>query len=1754
MAQFTQIKMPNASSNGFASGLQEMIDNINRNFLLLNELPLSKGDKGDSMAYFRYNPNILLEDILKGLALSSDPNKQKYQAILEEAMDNYKDWCTTRRLNWNVEDNKNTYKNEVRQEFRKIITAIRKEFDSKAERNLPMSKIRDLFVEFTYKGEEYKYELCWMADWFNGVNTNDKALVMKYILEYKFPSLVVFGLLADDVFNPLGCLSYSFIDTRWRNSKVNNYAQIVSDRDESKIPSYQSPSQIMDHSCVVYGDMENQEFVYKVVDAYPRLRYTPDGITMVVNGHDTGTSAGGQKGNDGRDANLFMVQRMENVEYTTIKQDIASSGDTSIWQVPMGALSKTGGITQKYAAGSSTPNIADMDYNTLFKYSTDGRVVLEEDETYMPSQWLMETITVGGVQYKRAGNLADSFKDNYYRVWGVSSGSIFWTKDDAGIVPITSKDANFETLSGLNGAPCIVTPAFEHRANEFMTYFWLSNITLVKYTSDTTRDVLYIPVVYCGPDNLINLAMDNTSFAGLMMALDPYEQRYINETFPRRHRPRGLMVPIGSRWAQNDKERFASHIIYSDSSHAAWKAVSKGLQTADDSPTNGYVANKNILHIGSVLDYRTLDDVHSKTIPAIPGRAANRINTAANVNSDMYKGTALHVDEPVTITMYRDTIGGIIDNTLLTVEGDVIIGSHSHYNDNIPGLMHVDRSGMGGGIDVQGILRTDTLEKPMTYKDKSRLNSDTFKGGNISIQALTGVVSQWIGAQFIRIGDETHYLTYDRGILRSAGRYAIFDFDTIQLSPRDNNGNDTVSSTIAPLNGESGIGAGLRFGMVKDNGIISKYIFDIDSTLFNGGVVANGYPEGVVNNSHQWRYSIEALNGLYVDGEAVNSALAGNYRGNRALTFKEFVSNRATWPRFNDNYAGSKISLFNNGGLFSTGPLWTDKYLHVGGVEPSSILLGSGNYSVGVVQVGGSTYYGDSGYKNIDVSQSPIVLDLGPTYKKKRLIKFALVDSIDDNDPAKYNIIKNDTPTGKIFLGQWPKMDSGIGDGGVSGNNFMPDNVGNAGCIMYSPIMDNVIDSVSGSADASSQYFGYCAFESSKAAADVLPKVFWPQGKKPIPEKVKTMPANAWRVTYKNTGEMVHVKLYILCAAVTSNSWHKNKTGFRNSKAHYTSSGLGIVGFPGMVWGQKDHYGSWYQGDKDNGSYMGSPYNSITRGHTTNQGFAGLMPTNASLPEGVPMPMEPVIAQWSSIFPYNARRGVDNAGRGDVFSHEHLNESPAADGGIVVKLDTDGKFYVTSAYRPFYMFEESQDMFKGRNGVEMPYIELDFTYPSTTNLAEAADQTEYVKAWVYKVNIANDVPRVSDTATDDKGGTDEHNNVVPNGIPDIFDNHRSASIMGSLSALYRFPTYEYITTDASGHKLATPKLRINGDEYNVGVWDVILLGYTTNKNYIPSNNNPWADPTLSWQIVAKREDELVDTYIGTTTKWETGKAISTTSNPATILNNTPTYNQVEKWLLTEVDDMAGAPTWAGSWRKYAGTFGYKAIYKFSRYKLDGGLLKSNELTNPALKYDIIYAPAGVDFDALTQPQLFAYGRIYPLLGTHGKMGANNGSWTEDTIINGFSSQYGAEAYWEGKIAQGFTMTVRIGEWQPYPGTGVLINKGNTWCYAVAIRDDATGKILSSNDIGNLIFMVTPDITNEYRNNHPDNMSEGGWISTAGVITEEKCALKNWKANTEANLKASRDTFTFIITSTDAEVNTVNTGELRDVYFKIEAIS
>ena len=182
MAQFTQIKMPNASSNGFASGLQEMVDNINRNFLLLNELPLSKGDKGDNMAYFRYNPNLLLENILKELALSTDPNRQKYQAILEEAMDNYTDWCTTRHLNPEVEDNKNTYKAEVRQEFRKIISAIRQEFDSKAERSLPADKIRDLFVEFNYKGEEYKYELCWMADWFNGTNTGDKALVMKYIL------------------------------------------------------------------------------------------------------------------------------------------------------------------------------------------------------------------------------------------------------------------------------------------------------------------------------------------------------------------------------------------------------------------------------------------------------------------------------------------------------------------------------------------------------------------------------------------------------------------------------------------------------------------------------------------------------------------------------------------------------------------------------------------------------------------------------------------------------------------------------------------------------------------------------------------------------------------------------------------------------------------------------------------------------------------------------------------------------------------------------------------------------------------------------------------------------------------------------------------------------------------------------------------------------------------------------------------------------------------------------------------------------------------------------------------------------------------------------------------------------------------------------------------------------------------------------------------------------------------------------------
>lgn len=165
------------------------------------------------------------------------------------------------------------------------------------------------------------------------------------------------------------------------------------------------------------------------------------------------------------------------------------------------------------------------------------------------------------------------------------------------------------------------------------------------------------------------------------------------------------------------------------------------------------VVRKRFIHIGSVFDYRTLNyvdnletlqqDGASKNFnAAVPGRkrsVANEWHDLTNWAGDVvdyyghsgywgydetppewaggshwFMGSELHVDEPVTLTRYRDLQKR---KHLLNVEGDVTIGLHRHVND--PTMVHRKDD---GGLLIQSTLSQEIIER---YKYKANEKSES---------------------------------------------------------------------------------------------------------------------------------------------------------------------------------------------------------------------------------------------------------------------------------------------------------------------------------------------------------------------------------------------------------------------------------------------------------------------------------------------------------------------------------------------------------------------------------------------------------------------------------------------------------------------------------------------------------------------------------------------------------------------------------------------------------------------------------------------------------------------------------------------------------------------------------------------------------------------------------------------------------------------------------------------------------------------
>lgn len=176
------------------------------------------------------------------------------------------------------------------------------------------------------------------------------------------------------------------------------------------------------------------------------------------------------------------------------------------------------------------------------------------------------------------------------------------------------------------------------------------------------------------------------------------------------------------------------------------------------------VINKRFLHIGSVNDYRALNYVpndKSKKNGGIPGREFTdgetlEVNTRLNNGIPAYTpadyfgwtrtdtdkwlkvttgdywsndvgeevvpwwvGSELHVDEPVTITRYRDLHN---KRRLLNVEGDVVIGPRYHANG--PEFRYNQRD---GGLVVQSTISEETGRDTRMYNESS-FSANWFNG------------------------------------------------------------------------------------------------------------------------------------------------------------------------------------------------------------------------------------------------------------------------------------------------------------------------------------------------------------------------------------------------------------------------------------------------------------------------------------------------------------------------------------------------------------------------------------------------------------------------------------------------------------------------------------------------------------------------------------------------------------------------------------------------------------------------------------------------------------------------------------------------------------------------------------------------------------------------------------------------------------------------------------------------------------------
>lgn len=535
-------------------------------------------------------------------------------------------------------------------------------------------------------------------------------------------------------YRPVGSLAYWYMDPRFAVSNIRS-----------------ANEKVTDVSCVIQWTPNNTTDIwsgqFNIVTSFPTIELGNDGkYYWVVNGINTGISPQGIPGKDGTAASFVVVERIENV---TGYDPVTAPAGTGL----TGPYDPTTAHTLEYDSYGYSGNASRYETRADFRAADGDALVLQ-------NAGVTAVEVDGQLKYrlsipKNAGWLPGNVDENvkrdvgndpqhFFRIYRIVGGTKFFIPKK-GATPVVTNDylnhigdpscdkyyfdqndvstidtsTDVQTLiNSLNGSPAVVIPGPAFSQDRTDTTFWLSTLRAVATDAAGTGLML---IAYCGEDGQMTTNVDGHTFAGMMQRLDAYSFKKPGDN---RLKPRGLMLPIGSALADSstDSDIWAAHIMHSDLGGFTGITTSQGKRYGVQQSTTEYerttpvassarqfteVVNKRVLHIGSVNDYRSLsyvsNDQNNRNNAGVPGRKPFNGLTGREWDSSFFPGSELHVDEPVTITGYRDLLAARL---LLSVEGDTIIGPRRHIN--YPGATWNRAS---GGMYIGSYPSTSTIDK-----------------------------------------------------------------------------------------------------------------------------------------------------------------------------------------------------------------------------------------------------------------------------------------------------------------------------------------------------------------------------------------------------------------------------------------------------------------------------------------------------------------------------------------------------------------------------------------------------------------------------------------------------------------------------------------------------------------------------------------------------------------------------------------------------------------------------------------------------------------------------------------------------------------------------------------------------------------------------------------------------------------------------------------------------------------------------------